>query len=388
MQFVFVSKIMLMVNIFVIFLEKMQKDKERLEAMKKTALIMAGGRGERFWPKSRKSLPKQFLSLTDDGRTMIQLTVERIRPLIDLEDIYISTNRAYRGLVMEQLPGIPPENILCEPVGRNTAPCIGLGAVHIAKKYEDAVMMVLPSDHLIKYNQMFLNALKDGCSIAEKGKNLVTIGITPDYPETGYGYIKFLPQQADGNAYAVDRFVEKPDMETAKEYLESEEYLWNSGMFIWKVSTILDNMKSMLPDLHQGLLNIAEAIGTDKQEMVLEKVFPELESVSIDYGVMEKAENIFILPGVFGWDDVGSWLAVERIQKSNESGNVVTGNIITINSKNNIIQGGKKLIAAVGLENLIIVDTEDATLICDKGSTPDIKLVLENLKICNREEYL
>lgn len=388
MQFVFVSKIMLMVNIFVVFLEKMQKDKERLEAMKKTALIMAGGRGERFWPKSRKSLPKQFLSLTDDGRTMIQLTVERIRPLIDLEDIYISTNRAYRGLVMEQLPGIPPENILCEPVGRNTAPCIGLGAVHIAKKYEDAVMMVLPSDHLIKYNQMFLNALKDGCSIAEKGKNLVTIGITPDYPETGYGYIKFLPQQADGNAYAVDRFVEKPDMETAKEYLESEEYLWNSGMFIWKVSTILDNMKSMLPDLHQGLLNIAEAIGTDKQEMVLEKVFPELESVSIDYGVMEKAENIFILPGVFGWDDVGSWLAVERIQKSNESGNVVTGNIITINSKNNIIQGGKKLIAAVGLENLIIVDTEDATLICDKGSTPDIKLVLENLKICNREEYL
>lgn len=388
MQFVFVSKIMLMVNIFVIFLEKMQKDKERLEAMKKTALIMAGGRGERFWPKSRKSLPKQFLSLTDDGRTMIQLTVERIRPLIDLEDIYISTNRAYRGLVMEQLPGIPPENILCEPVGRNTAPCIGLGAVHIAKKYEDAVMMVLPSDHLIKYNQMFLNALKDGCSIAEKGKNLVTIGITPDYPETGYGYIKFLPQQADGNAYAVDRFVEKPDMETAKEYLESEEYLWNSGMFIWKVSTILDNMKSMLPDLHQGLLNIAEAIGTDKQEMVLEKVFPELESVSIDYGVMEKAENIFILPGVFGWDDVGSWLAVERIQKSNENGNVVTGNIITINSKNNIIQGGKKLIAAVGLENLIIVDTEDATLICDKGNTPDIKLVLENLKICNREEYL
>ena len=388
MQFVFVSKIMLMVNIFVVFLEKMQKDKERLEAMKKTALIMAGGRGERFWPKSRKSLPKQFLSLTDDGRTMIQLTVERIRPLIDLEDIYISTNRAYRGLVMEQLPGIPPENILCEPVGRNTAPCIGLGAVHIAKKYEDAVMMVLPSDHLIKYNQMFLNSLKDGCSIAEKGKNLVTIGITPDYPETGYGYIKFLPQQADGNAYAVDRFVEKPDMETAKEYLESEEYLWNSGMFIWKVSTILDNMKSMLPDLHQGLFNIAEAIGTDKQEMVLEKVFPELESVSIDYGVMEKAENIFILPGVFGWDDVGSWLAVERIQKSNESGNVVTGNIITINSKNNIIQGGKKLIAAVGLENLIIVDTEDATLICDKGSTPDIKLVLENLKICNREEYL
>ncbi|MCI8892082.1 MAG: NTP transferase domain-containing protein [Eubacterium sp.] len=356
--------------------------------MKKTALIMAGGRGERFWPKSRKSLPKQFLSLTEDGRTMIQLTVERIRPMIAMEDIFISTNRGYRELVLEQLPELPPENILCEPVGRNTAPCIGLGAVHMAEKYEDALMMVLPSDHLIKYNQMFLNALKDGCKIAEQGENLVTIGITPDYPETGYGYIKFRPDEAQGNAYAVDRFVEKPDIRTAKEYLETEEYLWNSGMFIWKVSTILQNIHKFLPNLYEGLHTIRASIGTDKQEMTLEKVFPELESVSIDYGIMEKAQNIYILPGVFGWDDVGSWLAVERIQKSNESGNVVKGNIITIHSKNNIIQGGKKLIAAVGLEDLIIVDTEDATLICDKGSAPDIKMVLDNLKICNREEYL
>lgn len=356
--------------------------------MKKTALIMAGGRGERFWPKSRKSLPKQFLSLTEDGRTMIQLTVERIRPLIAMEDIFICTNKAYKNLVREQLPEIPAQNILCEPVGRNTAPCIGLGAVHMAKKYEDALMIVLPSDHLIKYNKMFLHALKDGCSIAEKGSNLVTIGITPDYPETGYGYIKFRPEESDGNAYVVDRFVEKPGIETAKEYLETEEYLWNSGMFIWKVSTILNNMKELLPDMYDGLGKISEAAGTDRQEMVIEKVFRDMESVSIDYGIMEKAEHIYIIPGAFGWDDVGSWLAVERIQKSNESGNIVTGNTITIHSKNNIIQGGRKLIAAVGLEDLIIVDTEDATLICDKGSTPDIKMVLENLKICNREEYL
>lgn len=356
--------------------------------MKKTALIMAGGRGERFWPKSRKSLPKQFLSLTDDGRTMIQLTVERIRPLVEIEDIYISTNRDYQDLVLEQIPQIRPENILCEPVGRNTAPCIGLGAMHIAKKYEDALMMVLPSDHLIKYHKMYQNALKDGCRIAEKGRNLVTIGIMPDYPETGYGYIKFRPEETDGNAYAVDGFVEKPDAKTAKEYLDTEEYLWNSGMFIWKVSTILQNMKELLPDMYEGLCRIREAIGTEKQEIVLEKTFPQLESVSIDYGIMEKAKNIYILPGVFGWDDVGSWLAVERIQKSNENGNVVKGNIITIHSKNNIIQGGQKLIAAVGLENMIVVDTEDATLICNKESTADIKMVLENLKICNRDEYL
>lgn len=356
--------------------------------MKKTALIMAGGRGERFWPKSRKNLPKQFLSLTDDGKTMIQLTVERISPLVALEDVYISTNKDYKKLVLEQLPGIPEENILCEPIGRNTAPCIGLGAMHVAKKYEDAIMMVLPSDHLIKYNKMFINTLKDGCEIAEKGANLVTIGITPDYPETGYGYIKFNPDESDGHAYAVDRFVEKPSLEVAKEYLETEEYLWNSGMFMWKVSTILSNIQKFLPAMYAGLKTIQEAIGTEEQEVVLEKVFPELESVSIDYGIMEKAENIYILPGTFGWDDVGSWLAVGRIKKSNEAGNVVDGNIITINSKNNIIQGGRKLIATVGIEDLIIVDTEDATLICDKNSAADIKKVLENLKICNRDEYI
>ena len=356
--------------------------------MKKTALIMAGGRGERFWPKSRKSFPKQFLSLTDDGKTMIQLTVERIRPLVELEDIFISTNKDYKKLVLEQLPGIPEENILCEPVGRNTAPCIGLGAVHIARKHKDAIMMVLPSDHLIKYNKMFLNTIKSGCEIAEKGANLVTIGITPDYPETGYGYIKFNPDETDGHAYAVERFVEKPDLKTAKEYLETEEYLWNSGMFLWRVSTILSNIETFLPDLHTGLGTIRASIGTEEQEAVLEKTFAGFSSVSIDYGIMEKAKNIYILPRTFGWDDVGSWLAVGRIKKSNENGNVVDGNVITIDSRDNIIQGEGKLIATIGIEDLIIVDTKDATLICEKNSAADIKKVLENLKICNRDEYI
>lgn len=356
--------------------------------MKKTALIMAGGRGERFWPKSRKNLPKQFLSLTGDGKTMIQLTVERILPLVNMEDIYIATNRDYKELVRTQLPEIPEENILCEPIGRNTAPCIGLGAVHISRKYEDAIMMVLPSDHLIKYNQMFVNTLKQGCETAEKGPNLVTIGITPNYPETGYGYIKFLPDQMDGHAYVVDRFVEKPNLEVAKEYLATEQYLWNSGMFMWKISTILDNLKQFMPSIYNGLQIIKSAIGTDDEETVLETEFTAFPSESIDYGIMEKAKNIFILPGTFGWDDVGSWLAVGRIRKSNEQGNVVNGNIITVGTKNCIIEGGKKLIATVGLEDLIIVDTPDATLICEKNSAGDIKKVLENLKICNRDEYI
>ena len=356
--------------------------------LKKTALIMAGGRGERFWPKSRKSLPKQFLSLTDDGKTMIQLTVERILPLVKMEDIYISTNRDYKELVRQQLPEIPEENILCEPVGRNTAPCIGLGAVHMRKKYEDAVMYVLPSDHLIKYTSIFLSTLTDAGEVAEQGENLVTLGITPDCPETGYGYIKFLPNQMLGRAFEVDRFVEKPDLETAKEYVASEQYLWNSGMFIWKVSTILKNLEIYLPETYQGLNRIADAIGTEEEELVLEKEFSAFQSESIDYGIMEKAKNIYILSGSFGWDDVGSWLAVGRIKKSNEFGNVINGNAVTVDTKNCIIQGGKKLIATVGIEDIIVVDTEDALLICEKDSAGNIKKVLENLKICNRTEYL
>lgn len=356
--------------------------------MKKTALIMAGGRGERFWPKSRKSLPKQFLSLTGDGKTMIQLTVERILPLVDMQDIYIATNRSYKALVRQQLPELPEENILCEPVAKNTAPCIGLGAMHIAKKYKDAVMFVLPSDHLIKYNAMYLDTLRRASEVAEEGENLVTLGIMPDYPETGYGYIKFQPDARKGVAFEVERFVEKPDLETAKRYLATEQYLWNSGMFIWRISTILHNMEKYLPETYAGLGRIRDAIGTSEENEVLEKEFALFKSESIDYGIMEKADHIYTLPGSFGWDDVGSWNAVERIQPANEFGNVVNGNAVTVDTKRCIIQGGKKLIATVGLEDIIIVDTDDALLVCEKGDAGEIKKVLENLKICNRTEYL
>jgi mannose-1-phosphate guanylyltransferase len=356
--------------------------------MKRTALIMAGGRGERFWPKSRKNLPKQFLSLTDDGKTMIQLTVERILPLVAIEDIYIVTNSGYYSLVLEQLPNLPASNILCEPVGRNTAPCIGLGAVHISKKYDDAIMMVLPSDHIIKYNTMFVSTLREACKVAEQDKHIVTVGITPDCPETGYGYIKFNPNKTQGAAFAVERIVEKPSLEVAKEYLASEEYLWNSGMFVWKVSTILNNIQKYMPDIYEGLTEIKNSLGTSDAEFILDKTYKNFRNESVDYGIMEKATDIFILPGTFGWDDVGSWLAIERINKTNEYGNAINGNVITIDSRNCIIEGERKLVAAVGLKDLIIVDTSDAILICAKDSTTSIKKILENLKICNRDEYL
>ena len=356
--------------------------------MKKTALIMAGGKVERIWPRSRVNLPKQFLSLTDDGKTMIQLTVERISPLVDIEDVYIATNANYRELVKQQLPGIPEENLLCEPIGRNTAPCIGLGAVHVAAKYDDAVMIVLPSDHLIKSNDIFKDTFVDACKIAEEGSNLVTVGITPNYPETGYGYIKYNKDNKEGNSYSVEKFVEKPDLETAKEYLADGSYLWNSGMFVWKVSTILDCFKQFMTSTYDGLMKIKASVGQADEQKVLEEEFPNLESQSVDYGIMEKASDIYTLAGNFGWDDVGSWLAVGRIKENDSLGNVINGNVVAVNTENCVIEGAEKLIATVGLRDMIVVDTKDATLISTKENAGEIKKVLAKLRESGKTEYL
>ena len=356
--------------------------------MKVTALIMAGGKGERFWPRSRMNNPKQFLCLTSDGKTMIQKTVERISSLVAPEDIYIATNASYKELVMKQLPQLPEENILCEPVGRNTAPCIGLGAVHIRKKNEDAVMLVLPSDHLIKFEDMYRDVLKEAIKVAEDGNNLVTLGITPNAPETGYGYIKFNPSEMKGKAFTVDRFVEKPDLATAKGYVESGEYMWNSGMFVWKISTILGSMEKHLPDLYEGLQKIEASIGTASEQDTLVQVFETAKSESIDYGILEKEQNIYVIPGNFGWDDVGSWLSVERIKTQDDKGNVISGNVAYVDVNNCIVEADKKLIALVGLNDLVVVDTDDATLICSKEKTADIKKVLEQLRNGNKNIYL
>lgn len=357
--------------------------------MKTTAVIMAGGRGERFWPRSRNNLPKQFLSLTSDGETMIQKTVARLSSLVQPEDVFIVTNENYAGLVREQLPELPEENILLEPAARNTAPCIALAAEVIRKKYDDAVMIVLPSDHLIKFVPMFVDTLKTAVKTAETGKNLVTIGITPTYPETGYGYINF--DSSDNGiqgVYSVKRFVEKPNIELAKEYVNSGEYLWNSGMFVWKASSIDKKLRKHLPDMAEGMDALYAAAGTDSFTDTLASVFPSFRSESIDFGVMEKASEVYTIPGNFGWDDVGNWLALERVNRTNEYGNMIQGDVVSINTKNTIVCGGKKLIATLGIEDLVVVDTDDALLICAKDSTQDVKKVIENLKICNRNELV
>lgn len=357
--------------------------------MKTVAVIMAGGRGERFWPQSRSSKPKQFISLTPDGETMIQKTVKRLLPLVSAEDIFIVTNCKYAKYIEQQLTEISKENVIFEPAARNTAPCIALAAAVIQKKYnEDAVMLVLPSDHYIKFDALYLNTLKLAVSKAKQEENLVTIGISPAYPETGYGYINFSSELSSDGAYKVIRFVEKPALNAAKEYVNSGEYLWNSGMFVWKTSSILNNIRKFLPEVLCRAEQISAAYGTDKFEDTLNRIFPTMPSESIDYGIMEYAENIYTIPGSFGWDDVGSWLFLERLNPTNEMGNIVLGDVITIDTKNSIISGGKKLIAAVGVEDLIVVDTDDALLICSKISTQDVKKVTEALKNCGRNELV
>ncbi len=356
--------------------------------MKTTAVIMAGGKGERFWPKSRTNCPKQFLSLTSDGETMIQKTVKRLAPLVAQEDIYIVTNAAYMELIAQQLPDLPTENVIAEPCARNTAPCIGLAAAIIQKKYGEAVMFVLPSDHLIHAEDMYVDTLRKAAQAAENGTNLVTLGITPTYPETGYGYIKYVKGSGKDGVYEVERFVEKPNLPTAKEYLENGGYLWNSGMFIWKTTSILQNIERYMPDLYEGLQPIAEAYGTADFEAVLNERFCTLPSESIDFGIMEKAQNIYTIPGNFGWDDVGSWLALERINPIDVDRNMFDGDIISVNSKNCTVCGGKRTVAVLGLEDVVIVDTSDALLVCDKNSTQDIKKVLAELRAQGREELL
>ncbi len=354
--------------------------------MKITAVIMAGGRGERFWPKSRNNCPKQFLSLTADKETMIQKTVKRLDKIVEPEDVFVVTNSAYREIVETQLPQIPKENILSEPCARNTAPCIAYAAAVIKKKYDDAVMLVLPSDHLIGYVNIYHRALRKAIAAAEEGQNLVTIGITPTYPETGYGYINFGEEK--GDAFEVERFVEKPDLATAKKYLASGNYLWNSGMFVWKVSSIMANIQKFMPAVYDGASRIGESFGTDDFEEVLIREFEAFPSESIDFGIMEKAENIYTIPGSFGWDDVGSWLAMERINETDDDKNFIEGDVIAVDSKRTTICGGKRLIAAVGTRDLIIVDTDDVLLVCSKNSTQDVKKVISKLKEQERFELV
>jgi len=356
-----------------------------------TALIMAGGEGTRFWPLSRKDHPKQFLKLNDNQKTMLQETVERINELVPLEQVFIATNEAYQKAIKKQLDGIPEENIIVEPMKRNTAACIGLSSVVIEDKYPGSTMIVLPADHLIKDQKRFVDILRKSIMTAATGKNLVTIGIEPTHPETGYGYIHFGDQlhTIDGDqVFEVRNFTEKPDLSTAKEFLEEGTYLWNSGMFIWQLSSILANIETHLPEMYESLERIKDALGTDLSQKVIKDEFEKMQSVSIDYGIMEKADDIFVIPGSFGWDDLGSWPALERVKKVDADGNVVIGKHYGIDTTNSIIHSPNKVVTTIGLDDVVIVDTEDAILICDKKRAQEVKEIRNILEAEGLEDCL
>lgn len=351
---------------------------------------MAGGKGERFWPMSRLQQPKQFLSLTGDGETMLQKTFRRVSALVPAERIYLVTNGEYMPLVREQLPEIPEENLLAEPVARNTAPCIALAAAVIAKRHGgESVMLVLPADHLVRHEALCADVLCRAAAAAADAGGMFTIGITPAYPETGYGYLAF--SRAEGmppGIYSVDSFKEKPDAETAKEYVASGRYLWNSGMFVWQAQTYLAALRQYLPKAAELADRFYQTCDTPEFAAVLQLFFPQMPAISVDFGVLEKADRLFTIPGSFGWDDVGSWPALRRVVKTDTNGNYRSGDILTVGTRNCVLAGGKKLIAAVGLEEIVVVDTDDVLLVCDAESAQNIKKITDILNEQGRGELL
>lgn len=354
------------------------------------AVIMAGGKGTRFWPRSRESKPKHLLNIVGD-KTIIRETVDRIRPMIPPRKTIIVTGRNHERELIRQLHEIPKENVIIEPAGRNTAPCIGLAALHIKRKSPDAVMLVLPSDHLITDEHQFLKILGAASVMAQRGNYLVTIGIRPTGPETGYGYIEQgeeLFSVEDGTAYDVRSVREKPDLAQARVLLAQDRFFWNSGMFVWRTSTILEAIKQWLPDLYAGLLQIESVLGSDREAAVIAEVYRRIQPVSIDHGVMEKARNTIMIPGDFGWSDLGSWDALREVSPRDEKGNAIRGQAIVIDSHNCLVYSPEKLVALVGVEDLIVVETDDSLLICKRGTSQDVRKVVDRLEREKRHEFL
>lgn len=354
------------------------------------SVIMAGGGGTRFWPLSRQGMPKQLLNITGND-IMINETISRCSELIQADHSYIVTNRTQAEVLDKVLlPEVPRSNILIEPVGRNTAACIAYAALVLKKKFGDAVMVVLPSDHHISDEKGFRLTLSKACNLAFETDKLVTIGIRPTFPSTGYGYINYELNSANlpEGVYGVQEFVEKPDFNKAKQYVESGNYLWNSGMFIWKASVILDSFKRYLPRVYKLVMELYDHLGTDTEQEQLMRIYPQIQSISIDYGILERSDEVLLVPGDFGWNDVGSWDALGAIFPTDESGNIVKANHIGIKTKNSIIYSGDRMIATIGIDNLIIADTNDALLICNKEDAQEVKNIVDILKQRGMNKYI
>lgn len=355
--------------------------------MKTYGVIMAGGGGTRFWPLSRRQLPKQFLNLSGND-IMVNETYDRLKGIVEPGDVFVVTGERHAKITHDFMQGrVDDKHILAEPAARNTAACIGYAAMEIMRKYGDGIMCILASDHFIKdvdaYRKVLLNAIET----AEKTGGLVTIGLRPTFPSTGYGYIK--SEEISGQVYRkVSEFVEKPDLETAKEYLRDGGFAWNSGMFVWKASVILDYFKKLLPDIYECLGKIGDAMNTPDEKNVIKEIYPVIPKISIDYGIMERADNVYMLEGDFGWNDIGSFDTLPILLESDENGNVSRGSSVLIDSKNCVTYSDKRLIAAIGVEGLVMVETDDAVLVCPKDRVQDVRKIVEKLEADGMEKYL
>jgi len=349
------------------------------------AVIMAGGSGTRFWPRSTKELPKQFLPLFGEG-TMIQNTAKRVESMIPQERIMVVTNDSYVDIVKDQLPSVPEDNIIGEPVAKNTAPCVAIAAQLLYKKDPDAVMVVLPADHHIEEPEAIKEYLSAAVEKAKMGRSLVTIGIEPDKPETGYGYIQgdtAVEEDIIGKeVYPVKAFKEKPNLKTALSFLREGNYYWNSGMFIWSAKTILGEFEKHLPDMYKLVAEANEGLYDSDHKESIDNFYHSCESISIDYGIMEHAKQVFVVPGEFGWNDVGSWTAVYDLGKKDDGGNVVNATIATFSETENsyIYSDSGKMISLVGMENVAVVETDKAILVCKLDKAQNVKEIVEQLK--------
>lgn len=356
------------------------------------AVILAGGVGTRLWPRSRKSSPKQFNDLTGSGRTMIQATADRLEGLVRREDTYVVTGKRYVDLCAAQLDGLPRENILEEPDGRNTAPAIALACAHLLRLDPEEVVAILPADHLIKDSSGFQDALRQAERSACEGY-LTVLGIEPTQAHTGYGYIqrKDEPLAVPGDlaTFAVNRFLEKPDRATANQFLADGGYFWNGGIFVSRVARLLAEYERQMPSLFEAMNRIAEAQGTGQEERVLGEVWQGVPDISIDYGLMEGAEKVAVVPMQVGWNDLGSWDALEAVISLDADGNIpVEGEILQTNSRGNIVAASQKLVALIDVDDLIVIDAGDALLIGKKGSIQQVKQVVAALQAADRNELL
>ncbi|MGZ5244310.1 MAG: mannose-1-phosphate guanylyltransferase [Bacteroidia bacterium] len=353
-------------------------------------VIMAGGVGSRFWPLSRKKMPKQFLDILGFGETLFQSTYNRMARICRPENIYIVTNEAYREIVKQQVPSLTDNQILGEPHARNTAPCVAYASFKINKLNNKSVIAVVPSDQLITDEELFTETFKKGFKYCEENDHLLTLGIQPTRPDTGYGYIQIDDETENDGVYKVKTFTEKPNQEIANYFVASGEFLWNSGMFIWNVNAIITELRKQLPDIYQIFEKGHKHYFEDEERDYINKAYELCTSISIDYGVMEKAHNVHVLPSAFPWSDVGTWNALYEYGNKDENGNVLQGDMVLARNTSNCIinMPNKKLVALNSVNNLIIVESDGILLIADKDKEQEIRQVVNDIKIKWGEKFI